>query len=519
MSYHNKTILSKLHTIYKTFFRSIENSPRGLQEKNDLYTLALALTFRNYRMDHSDSSLSSATTTNASSTRSTSNTSSTNHHKWSNYKKITTNNNNNLEELYDKTHDILFQEQKIYNLSIRGLRSTIQELIRPQLFSLFYLFQYVQDIIPSTTKLGIIIDDDDNNNMNDGFDSTSKHIIEMKERNIIQCSKLLYDEQCQTLEWLEEYNNMNSTMNHNGNDIYSRDDVHDDDDNNNNRNSKQLLFLNKKLSAIQTIASYYQWENFYFDNSLDTTIQHEEMKKDKSDEFGYIQSKDEQVNNSIRYYQMINLSRSALIRQQIGYSVLSLKSTIPNAGRGIFVDGFAPAGSLLAFFPGDVWPKEHLLNSNALTKYFQQDPRHLLSMRYDDILIDSRKSPYTVLDDVNSNAFAVAHIVNHPSELDEPNCSTLAIDFIDDMKLDELDLLQFVPNQYKKKPMMFGPQAVDTDSIRVHSMGLVALHDIKNQELFYDYRLSPGTHKALPEWYHVFDEEAVRNRWHNDSSD
>ena len=156
---------------------------------------------------------------------------------------------------------------------------------------------------------------------------------------------------------------------------------------------------------------------------------------------------------------------------------------------------------------------------NNLTKYFQQDPRHLLSMRYDDILIDSRKSPYTVLDDVNSNAFAVAHIVNHPSELDEPNCSTLAIDFIDDMKLDELDLLQFVPNQYKKKPMMFGPQAVDTDSIRVHSMGLVALHDIKNQELFYDYRLSPGTHKALPEWYHVFDEEAVRNRWHNDSSD
>jgi len=48
-----------------------------------------------------------------------------------------------------------------------------------------------------------------------------------------------------------------------------------------------------------------------------------------------------------------------LLRQKLGYSVLALSSTIPHSGKGIFVNGFAPAGSLLAFFPGQVWTKEY----------------------------------------------------------------------------------------------------------------------------------------------------------------
>lgn len=152
--------------------------------------------------------------------------------------------------------------------------------------------------------------------------------------------------------------------------------------------------------------------------------------------------------------------------------------------------------------------------SSSLTPYFQKDPRYHLSFRYDDILIDCRKSPYTVLDDSNSNAFAVAHIANHPPESTTPNCSTMAIDFIDDMKLHELDLHTFVPNQYKRKPMMLGPRAVDFDSIMMHSMGLLSSRDVENEELFYDYRFSPALEKSYPVWYHICDEEAIKNRWH-----
>ena len=91
------------------------------------------------------------------------------------------------------------------------------------------------------------------------------------------------------------------------------------------------------------------------------------------------------------------------------------------AGRGIFVDGFRPAGSLLAFFSGYVWPKEQLLKSSAVAHIFEEDPMHHLSMRYDDILIDSRKAPYTVLNGDNSNAFVIGHIANHPSKGAQPN--------------------------------------------------------------------------------------------------
>ena len=50
---------------------------------------------------------------------------------------------------------------------------------------------------------------------------------------------------------------------------------------------------------------------------------------------------------------------------------------------------------------------------------------------------------------------------------------------------------------------------------------------MENEELFYDYRLSPGDGHAndgsdgtspgsYPSWYEVCDEESVRNRWVSD---
>jgi len=51
-------------------------------------------------------------------------------------------------------------------------------------------------------------------------------------------------------------------------------------------------------------------------------------------------------------------------------------------------------------------------------------------------------------------------------------------------------------------------------------MGLVTLRDVKDEELFYDYRLSPGEggKQQYPSWYHVWDEDAIHNRWDNDDS-
>jgi hypothetical protein len=480
----SKTILSRCRTVWKTFFNKAE-SPREIQERNDLYKIALALTFNDLRhtSTSANTSLNKAKSDDLSSSESTS-TSAINYIQ----------KREELEIIFDKASDTL-EKKEIYDLSIRGLRKEVQQLLRPQVTTLLTTCQKSLESIPSITNLGTESEE---------YDLLNESIPK-------RCRDVLYEEQCHTLDLLDTYHSDSAAAASSNND--KEEEQHQAE-----KIKKQIPFLNKKLSAIQTLASFYQWEHFYFaennSNSIKGDNDVESKNSNGADEFGYIQSRDDQVNSSIRYYQMVNLSRSAQIRQQLGYSIIALKSTLSNAGRGIFVDGKAPAGSIIAFFPGEVWPKEHLLNSNTLAPYFKKDPRHHLSIRYDDILIDCRKSPYTVLDDKNSNAFAVAHIANHPSKGNEPNCSTIAIDFIENMKLKKLKLDTLVPNTYKRRPMIIGPQAMDLESINMHSMGLLASRDVQNEELFYDYRLSSGSEKSFPEWYHIYNEEELKNRWH-----
>jgi len=219
----------------------------------------------------------------------------------------------------------------------------------------------------------------------------------------------------------------------------------------------------------------------------------------------------------------------------------SLKDNTPiTAGRGIFVDGFVPAGSTLALFPGQIWPKEHLLplttntsksntdlhdihhtdnvvDDDPIIAFFQNDPNHHLSLRYDDVLIDSRSSPYTVLDNLNSNPFALAHIANHPPPLTPPNCVTVTVDYTEKM-MGSSGLERFVPNTYARPPNPLGPKLFERDVVQMQGFGLVASRDIEDEELYYDYRLSPGGGSGgdggiYPEWYHVVDEDELKNRW------
>ena len=169
--------------------------------------------------------------------------------------------------------------------------------------------------------------------------------------------------------------------------------------------ANQMPNLMKKYVAIQTQNRPEDVENLVITKGNDSI---------PSDVFGFVKNENKRVNEAIRKHQCENLIRAIHLRSRLGFSTLALKSTVHEARRGIFVDGFCPAGSLLAFFSGYVWPQEQLLKSSAVAHIFEEDPMHHLSMRYDDILIDSRKAPYTVLNGDNSNAFAIGHIANHP---------------------------------------------------------------------------------------------------------
>jgi len=167
-------------------------------------------------------------------------------------------------------------------------------------------------------------------------------------------------------------------------------------------------------------------------------------------------------------------------------------------------------------------------------------------MRYDDVLIDSRQSPYTVV----KNLWALGHIVNHPpaptamatpfqqatskkenGESDNndtnhhphqgPNCVIVPINFTDRMERNLDKIHDYIPNEYELAPKHWAKNAFDKDEIIMHGMGLVSLRDVKDEELFYDYRLSPdkdvkGGGHLYPSWYYVWDQEAVNNRWNMD---
>lgn len=329
-----------------------------------------------------------------------------------------------------------------------------------------------------------------------------------------------------------------------------------------------LPFYEIKKGAIETLLTHYKWWPRHSSANYNTTTDADADVQEYVDDFGFSPIKaDSEVLHAMRYYHARNMARSFLARcatdkivirnddaastnsQQphpsCYHTLLPLKSTIPSAGRGVFVDGFAPAGTLLAFIPGNVWTKDHLQSASPQTQIqLANDPRHQLSMRCDDVLIDSRHSPYTVV----RNLWALGHIVNHPPaptasassitsnsnnktgedrsddiiqhhQFQGPNCVTVMINFTDRMLTgDGAKLRDYLPNEYELPPKPYVKNVFETDEVVMHGMGLIASRDVRDEELFYDYRLSPDREHNIwyPSWYYLWDEDAVNNRWDTD---
>ncbi len=262
-------------------------------------------------------------------------------------------------------------------------------------------------------------------------------------------------------------------------------------------------FLTLKRGAIETLldrtANPQTTKSQDKDNGDDKST---EPSWSEADEFGYHESIDQERNRLIRHYQSINLCRSSKMRDKLGYSVVALKSSIPGAGRGVYVDGYARAGSILAFQPGPVWAKENLVNlSIDEERDLERNDAYQMSLRSDDYMIDSRRAPYTVLTDDNSNLMALGHIVNHPTPSKPPSCRSAMLNFTKGMDIgSSAELKRYIPNTYARpRNVTLMNSLWDRDVIEMHSLILVATRDICNEEIFYDYRLASS---HLPQWYH-----------------
>ncbi|KAL7473846.1 hypothetical protein ACHAXS_014366 [Conticribra weissflogii] len=577
------SLFQRLRNKVGNFFRSNDDKPRAIQEKNEIYWILLSIAHRNLRLEHQRDLPKQSTLTEGKSKK-----------VWQ-YVSQEVN-----HELTDKAATALDETNDLDEMTLTHLRREMQSSLEPQVMDLLSVACMVEEMMLRNEKWGRQQNDknvgvkeagDGSKYEQDTDEEINDYVFSEKEAEEYRSILLQeYHDVCESLKKLER----------NGSDINSEIGEH-----------RSIPFLNLKKNAISTLLTDFQWwpDNTH-SNAVDdrksataaTRAQNDEddpTSESWMDEFGFRPNQaEEDVISAMRYYHVRNMIRAYYVRNspsshgRIGddesssddsknpisrssnnairtknyyHTLHTLKSTIPGAGRGVYLDGFAPAGTLLAFFPGKVWPKDRLASASLQTQMeLSVNPRHQLSMRYDDILIDSRKSPYTVMD----NLWAVGHIVNHPpkpvssgiyeeenvatkkgndgdsaEELvdDEsqhnpriigPNCMTVPINFTLRM-LQELQereqhtdmkrLQSYIPNEYELPPQGWA-QNMFEENVVMHGMGLIALKDIQDEELFYDYRLSPdfeseggGNNHIYPAWYHVWDEESLKNRWAVDS--
>ncbi|KAL3340390.1 hypothetical protein AABB24_028827 [Solanum stoloniferum] len=241
---------------------------------------------------------------------------------------------------------------------------------------------------------------------------------------------------------------------------------------------------------------------------------------------------------------------SQRLKDLMGYTLEVKPSQIPHedAGKGLFLQGEANIGSVIAFYPGVVYPP-------AYYRYILGYPRvdaqnsHLIT-RYDGTMINAQpwgaggesrelwdwtSSPepkHTMqADDKGSdldgthvggnlemlerrNPLAFAHFANHPAKGMVPNVMIYPYDF----PLLEKDMRPYIPNVPFGNDEETGTSKFGRFSLKtwkssnyeskvpiLKTLALVATRAICDEEVMLNYRLSNSDH--IPSWYTPVDEE------------
>ena len=224
-----------------------------------------------------------------------------------------------------------------------------------------------------------------------------------------------------------------------------------------------------------------------------------------------------------------------ILRNRLGFAVRGGPSGLPGeSGNGAWLDGAARKGSVVGVVPGIVYLPGTLVRSQgALEALYPDDDFHLIS-RYDGTLIDSRgatPSPLSAgaeraraashqrmrgLDPKRAppSPFGVGHLCNHPPAAVPPNVMMISVDFPSghfgsSAGSFPAELLELVPNLYDSAPSLLN--GTYNPLVAMPSLALLATRDLKDEELFLDYRLSPNIER--PPWYVPVDANEEIRRW------
>lgn len=260
------------------------------------------------------------------------------------------------------------------------------------------------------------------------------------------------------------------------------------------------------------------------------------------------------------------MSRSELsqkLKSINGYTLGIKPSQIPHeeAGQGLFVDGEAGVGSLIAIYPGVVYHPAYYRYIPGYPRVDAGNP--YLITRYDGTVINAQPWGYggesreawdgsglpRIMPNMQGsesgsdrlwkmlskpetthqsgkhseilerrNPLALAHFANHPAKGMDPNVMICPYDF----PLNEQDMRPFIPNvsfgnTEGVKMRRFGSfwfkwgSSKDSGSPVLKTLVLVATRALSDEEVLLNYRLSNS--KRRPAWYTPVDEEEDRRRW------
>ncbi|RYR32201.1 hypothetical protein Ahy_A10g046798 isoform C [Arachis hypogaea] len=257
---------------------------------------------------------------------------------------------------------------------------------------------------------------------------------------------------------------------------------------------------------------------------------------------------------------------SQKLKNQLGFTLDVKSSQIPHkdAGQGLFLDGAADVGAVIAFYPGVVYSPAFYRYIPGYPKVDAQNP--YLITRYDGNVINAQpwgsggevREPWSgrIMGEIKPNVkgaekgsekfwkllskplegnklgskneilerrnpLALAHFANHPPKGVQPNVMICPYDF----PLTEDNMRVYIPN------VMFGngevnmrrfgsfwfksgvsrKSASSTNAATLKTLVLVATRALEDEEVLLNYRLSNT--KGRPQWYAPVDEEEDRRRW------
>ncbi|GAB4850621.1 hypothetical protein Ancab_029930 [Ancistrocladus abbreviatus] len=257
---------------------------------------------------------------------------------------------------------------------------------------------------------------------------------------------------------------------------------------------------------------------------------------------------------------------SQSLREYLGYSLALRTSQIPHkdAGLGLFLEGEADVGAVIATYPGIIYSPAHYRYIPGYPRIDAYNP--YLITRYDGTVINAQpwgtgsdtcefwdgicgpqvspavdgsaetgsdklwkmlSKPLESTQGGNSgeilerrNPLAFAHFANHPAKGTLPNVMVCPYDF----PLSEKDMRTYIPNvifgneeglKMKRYGSFWfkswGSAEGGSDSPILKSLVIVATRAICNEEIYLNYRLSNS--KRRPEWYTPVDEEEDKRRW------